>query len=242
MMRAERRAFLVHVDEDLAEPAVVVFAGAQIDLVAADHRLLGVALAAVGHALALAHHHDALDDLLDHAFGERRDARRLRLLDEGLDGVVLVLLVRDELALQRLRELRAVAVERVGLERELPGQQVGRLAVLDRGVVRHVDGLGDRARDERLRRRHHADVALDREIALAGAAARIGAVEHRVVLGLEVRRALDRHRAADVDVGGVDLALGEAERGEQVEARVGELGSASMPSAWRRTPRPASTC
>ena len=124
--------------------------------------------------------------------------------------------------LQRLRELGAVAVERVGLERELPGQQVGRLAVLDRGVVRHVDGLGDRARDERLRRRHHADVALDREVALAGAAARIGAVEHRIVLGLEVRRAFDRHRAADVDVGGLDLALGEADVRQQVERRRGD--------------------
>ena len=79
MKRAQRRAFLVHVDEDLAEPAVVVFAGAQIDLVAADHRLLGVALAAVGHALALAHHDDALDDLLDHRLGERRGARGRRL-------------------------------------------------------------------------------------------------------------------------------------------------------------------
>ena len=125
-------------------------------------------------------------------------------------------------ALQRLRELRAVAVERVRLQAELPGEQVGGLAVLDRRVVRHVDGLGDRARDERLRRRHHADVALDREIALAGAAARVGAVEHRIVLGLEVRRALDRHRAADMDVGGLDLALGEAEVREQVERRRGD--------------------
>ena len=54
--RAEGGAFLVHVDEDLAEPAVVVFAGAQIDLVAADDGLLGVALAAVGQLLALAQH------------------------------------------------------------------------------------------------------------------------------------------------------------------------------------------
>ena len=156
--------------------------------------------------------------------------------------VVVVLLVVDELALQRLRELRAVAVERVGLEAELPGEQIGRLAVLDRGVVRHVDGLGDRARDERLRRRQHADVALDREIALAGAPARIGAVEHRVVLGLEVRRALDRHGAADVDVGGLDLALGEAERGEQVEARVGESRRRRCRALDAGTPRPASTC
>ena len=106
---------------------------------------------------------------------------------------------------------------------ELPGQEVSRLAVLDRRLVRHVDGLGDGAGDERLRRRQHADVALDREIALAGAAARIGAVEHGVVLGLQMRRAFDRHGAADVDVGGLDLALGEAEMREQVEGRRGEV-------------------
>ena len=139
--------------------------------------------------------------------------------------VVLVLLVGDQLRGERLRELRAVAVERVRLQGELPGEQVGGLAVLHRRLVRHVDGLGDRARDERLRRRHHADVALDREVALAGAAARVGAVEHRIVLGLQVRRAFDRHRAADMDVRGLDLALGEAQMREQVErGRCDHLG------------------
>src|SRR6266850_1823516 len=54
LLMMERSALLVHVDEDLAEPAVVIFAGAQIDLVAAHDSLLGIALAAVGHALALA--------------------------------------------------------------------------------------------------------------------------------------------------------------------------------------------
>ena len=56
------------------------------------------------------------------------------------------------------------------------------------------------------------------EIALADLAAGVGAVEHRIVLGLQVRRAFERHRAADVDVGGLDLALGEADGLEQVEA------------------------
>ena len=136
--------------------------------------------------------------------------------------------------------LRAVAVERVGFERELPGEQVGCLAILDRRLVRHVDGLGDGAGDERLRRRHHADVAFDREIALAGAAARIGAVEHRIVLGLQMRRAFHRHGAADVDVGGLDLALAEAERGEQVEGRGGEVfgGDAELVAAEVLAQRP----
>ena len=38
----------MHVDEDLAEFAVVVFAGVQVDLVAADRGFLDIALATVG--------------------------------------------------------------------------------------------------------------------------------------------------------------------------------------------------
>ena len=120
---------------------------------------------------------------------------------------------------ERLRQFRAVAIERVGLQAEAPGEHVGVLAILDRRVVRHVDGLRDRAGDERLRRRHHADVALDREIALANAPAGVGAIEHREMLGLEIGRAFERHRAAGVRVGGLDLGLGEAERGQKIEAR-----------------------
>ncbi|OIQ66908.1 hypothetical protein GALL_515200 [mine drainage metagenome] len=218
---AQRRAFLVHVDEDLADPAVVIFAGAQVNLVPADHGLLRVALAAIRHPLALAHHDDALDQPLHHLLGQLRGARGHRLLHEALDRIVLLVLVADELRVQRLRQFRAVAVERVGLQRELPGQQVGGFAILHRGIVRHVDRLGDRARDERLRRRHHADVAFHAEIALADLAARVGAIEHAVVFGLQMRRAFHRHRAADVDVRSLDLALGESNRGEEVEIRRG---------------------
>ena len=137
--------------------------------------------------------------------------------------------------------MRAVAVERVGLERQLPGQQIGFLAVLDRRLVRHVDGLGDGAGDERLRRRHHADVAFDREVALAGAAARIGAIEHRIVLGLQMRRAFHRHGAADMDVGGLDLALAEAERGEEIEGGRGKVlgGDAELVAAEVFAQRPS---
>ena len=39
------------------------------------------------------------------------------------------------------------------------------------------------------------------------------------VLVLEVRRAFQRHRAANVDVGGFDVLFREAEMGQQVEGR-----------------------
>ena len=42
--------------------------------------------------------------------------------------------------------------------------------------------------------------------------------------GLQVRGTFHRHRAADMDVGGLDLALGEAQMRQQVEGRVGEIG------------------
>ena len=211
----------MHVDEDLADAPVLVLAGAQVHLVSADHGLLGVALAAVGQALAFAHPLDALDHPLDDLLRDGRGPGRERRGEHRLDRLVgLVLVVLDQLAVQRLRELGAVAVERVGLQREAPGEHVGLLAILDRGIVGHVDRLRDGARDERLRRRHHADVALDGEVALAGAPAGVGAVEDSVMLVLQVRRAFDRHRAADVDVGRLDLGSAEAEPGEQVEGGI----------------------
>ena len=66
-------------------------------------------------------------------------------------------------------------------------------------------------------------MALDREVARADLAAGVGAVEDRVVLGAEVRRAFERHGAADVVVGGLDLRAGEAEVAQQVEGRVAQL-------------------
>ena len=86
-------------------PAVVIFAGAQINLVPADHGLLRIALAAIRHFFALAHHHDALDQALHHFLRKLRGARGHRLVHEGLDGVVFLVVVADQLRVQRLRQL-----------------------------------------------------------------------------------------------------------------------------------------
>ena len=146
---------------------------------------------------------------------ERRDGGLLRLL--------VLLVVGDELGTERLRQLGTVAIERIGLQGEAPGQHIGLLAILDRRIVGHVDRLRDRAGDEGLRGGEHADMAVDREIAPAGAPARIGAIEHLVMLDLEMRRALQGHGAADMDVRRLDLGFGIAEEGQQVEARIVEL-------------------
>ena len=64
---------------------------------------------------------------------------------------------------------------------------------------------------------------VDRKRALALAPARAGAVEHGQVLLGEVRRAFERHGAAGVLIGGLDVLLREAEVHEQVERRVQQL-------------------
>ena len=73
--------------------------------------------------------------------------------------------------------------------------------------LRHVDRLRDRARDERLDRAHHLDVAHVRDRALAD-----GHVEHRQVLVGEAGRADDRAVLVDVRLDLLDLLVGVAER------------------------------
>jgi hypothetical protein len=125
--------------------------------------------------------------------------------------------------LQRLRELGAVAIERIGFKAELPGQHIRVLAIRDRRRIRHVDGFGDRARNEGLGRGQHADVALDREEALAVAAAGIGAVKNREMLFQEERRTFQSHGAAAIGVRRVDLGFREAQRRQHVEAGIVHL-------------------
>ena len=62
----------MHVDEDLAEFSVLIFAGVDIDLVPADSRLLDIALAAVGQFAPRA-------VSLDYLFHDPFDGPSLRL-------------------------------------------------------------------------------------------------------------------------------------------------------------------
>ena len=235
--RPEARAFLVHVDEDLAQLAVIVFAGAQIDLVPADDGLLRIALAALRQFLAVAADDLADDDLLDDLLGQNGRLLAGRALGQDLFGLVVIL---DQGAGQRLAELRAVAIERVGLDPQRMAEFIGRQRIGDGRGSRHVDRLADRARDEALGRRHHADMAFDRQIAAALLAAGIGAVEDRQMRGFQMRRAFQRHGAADMIVRGLDLGAGEAQMAQQVKARIGQLvgGDAKRAAAEFLAKRP----
>ena len=107
---------------------------------------------------------------------------------------------------QRLTDLAVVAVDRDRLEPELPGELVNMLDLLDRCVLRRVDGLRDRAADERLHRRQHPDVALvvDRVVAHR-------AGEHRQVFGRRCGAPMIDFCVVDVgdDVGDLVVVVAE---------------------------------
>ena len=217
--RAEASAFLVHVDEDLTELAVLIFPGAEVHFVTTDDGFLRVASAALWHPLAA--FGDLFDDdLFDHLLGEDGCFFLRRSAFEDFGGFVVVF---DQCGSERLRQLGAVAVERVGLDAQGPAEFVSCFTVFDRCIVRHVDRLGDRAGDERLSCGHHGDVAVDAEEALAFLAARVRTVEDAVVLFLQVRCAFEGHSTADVVVGGLNVLPGEAEVAQKVEGWVGQL-------------------
>ena len=115
---------------------------------------------------------------------------------------------------ERLRALGVVAVDGDSLEALTPALHVGLGDVIDGAVLREVDGLRDRSREERLRRAHHLDVA--HVVDAARALGRLeGAVEYGEVLGLDGRRAFDGAGGVDVADDGVDLRLGVAELDER---------------------------
>ena len=110
------------------------------------------------------------------------------LLLGGVDGVRC--LGDGFAAVQRLRLLAAVPVDGHRLEAELPGCEVRLLDVLDRALLRHVDGLRNSTREEGLDRVHHLDVA--HVVDGAFPAERFqGAIEYRKVFFPEIRRPLD---------------------------------------------------
>ena len=110
---------------------------------------------------------------------------------------------------QWLGQFRSITVQRIGLHTQRPRQLIGLLAVLDCRVIWHVDRLGNRTRDKRLRCGHHIDVAVNAQITLAFFAAGIGAIKHAIMLFFQMRRTFQRHRAANMVVGRVDVLLGK---------------------------------
>ena len=208
---SERRPFLVHVQKDFSDRPILIFTGAQVQLMSPDNGLLRVSASSTRERAALGEIPN------EHPFGDF--LRHPHHAGGRLHGLSTV-----RRGAQRLTQLGPVTIQRDRFDHALPGKQIGRLDVFERGIGRHVDGLADRAADERLCRGHHADMRIDGDGALPDSTASIGTIEHRKVFGLQMRRAFHRHRPAAVIVRGSDLFLRKAKRLQHVEVRFIQLG------------------
>ncbi len=220
---AQGGPLLGEIDEQLPERAVGVLAGAEEDLVAAHLGFLGPAAAAAGQQ-ETGTVHPVIGRGGADPRGEPGKSPRL-----GVDGhhqIDRLLVVGVALTggrRQWLARLRPVPVQGHRLESELGREGVGLLDLGHRGLMGHVDGLGDRSGDEGLRRRHRPDVPGGMDEALAVLAVPVGGVEHREVLRRQVRGPLDGLHTADHLVGSVDLSRREAQCAQQVEVERGVL-------------------
>ena len=163
----QRRALLAELEEQLAEAVVRVGAGGEVALGPADRERRRLRRPTLREALA---DRAVLHDLLDDRLGGRRGLVRCGVLG------------RRPAVGEGLADLAVVAVDRERLEAELPALQVDVGDLLDRRGLRQVDRLADRAREERLRGRHHPHVTHRRDRTSAHRR-----VEHVVVLRLQAR-------------------------------------------------------
>ena len=111
--RAEARTLFVHINEDFAQLAILIFTSAQIDLMPANNRLLRIAPAPLRHFLAV-----GADHLFDHHFLHNFFGQNRCFFLRGTGGEHLFgfLIIFDKRSGQRLRQFGAIAIQCVGLD------------------------------------------------------------------------------------------------------------------------------
>ena len=133
----DRAPLLGHLDEDLARCTVLVEPDVDVAFMSGDLELVAEGL----------------------AVDWEPPPDRIRLPRPPHEGRVGLGLPAGLRGVERLGFLAAVAVDGDRLQAEPPGFDVRLFDVLDRRLLGHVDRLRDRARDERLHRAHHTEVA-----------------------------------------------------------------------------------
>ena len=203
--RSEGRAFLVHVDEDLAELAFVILAGVQIDLVAADRGLLDIAFAAVRQlaALALALHHPLDDPLFRRG---RRGGRRRPGAKRFSPGRF-----SHRRQVERLIGRRLGALDAHGADPGVSRMGHQGLNVVQAGVPGEGEFGQSRLRQGRLDVRQQGEIGPWPQV--------IGGKEDRLLGGVQVWP-LQAVGAQGVGLGCRDLGLGEAHDAQGVEPRI----------------------
>ena len=161
--------------------------------------------------------------------GERFGEQFFLLGGIGDDDFRLLTFSSVTFRVQRLTEFATIAIQRIRLETEFPTEAIARADVGNGRIIRKVDRLRDRAGNERLRRRHHADVTFRLDEARAEISAAIRAIKHRKMLVLQERRAFDCLCAAHDAIDCINLLLVQTKRTQAVESSV-LLGTISIDS------------
>ncbi len=127
----------MHIEEYFTDCAVVVFAGTQIYLMAADDRLLGITFAPMWQTVTTGWP-DGFDNTLDDALGDNlRSHRRIGICHRRQ------IIILQKGCIQGLAEFGTIPIKGVSFQAKSPGKLISGFAILNGGRVRHVDGFRD---------------------------------------------------------------------------------------------------
>ena len=184
----------MHIDEDFTQLPVRVFTCPKIDFVPSDDAFLGISVPSVRQLV--------LPILLEQLLR----VSSCKLVNSvvvlfPLSGAVFEIVVHSKGGCQRLAQLGAISIKSDSLYALAPSRFISIRAFHDCRTSGHVNGFGYRSAQEALSGCHHSDMALDVETALSLGPASVRAVKDRKIRFTEMRRPLQRHRAANVLVG-----------------------------------------
>lgn len=166
---------------------------------------------------------DILEKILEDKISKMKGEGWWRRIDKGLERIILIIVIGNKRRIERLRKIGEIKIKRIWIERKIKRKNIGIIEVIEGWIVRNIDSIGDWKRNEGMWGRNNVDVDLKREIEIEDIEERIGEIEKGIMLLIKERRELKSNREEKMDIGRLDIIIGEEKKRKNLKREIVEM-------------------
>lgn len=166
---------------------------------------------------------DILEKILEDKISKMKGEGWWRRIDKGLERIILIIVIGNKRRIERLRKIGEIKIKRIWIERKIKRKNIGIIEVIEGWIVRNIDSIGDWKRNEGMWGRNNVDVDLKREIEIEDIEERIGEIEKGIMLLIKERRELKSNREEKMDIGRLDIIIGEEKKRKKLKREIVEM-------------------
>lgn len=166
---------------------------------------------------------EIMNDILEDKISKMKGEGWWRRIDKGLKRIILIIVIGNKRRIERLRKIGEIKIKRIWIERKIKRKNIGIIEVIEGWIVRNIDSFGDWKRNEGMWGRNNVDVDLKREIEIEDIEERIGEIEKGIMLLIKERRELKSNREEKMDIGRLDIIIGEEKKRKNLKREIVEM-------------------